>query len=90
MGIDSITYSLAYPVLNVNTPSPAMNEPEQPKENDSYLDQTLRPSTFDDYIGQESIKENLKILLGFNWPGSGTNRESVKGAEKPKIYYAVN
>ena len=40
---------------------------EQPKEdgkgNDSYLDHTLRPSTFDDYIGQESIKENLKILL---------------------------
>lgn len=39
-------------------------EPEETKkENDSYLDFTLRPSTFDDYIGQESIKENLKILL---------------------------
>lgn len=39
-------------------------EPEEiKKENDSYLDQTLRPSTFDDYIGQASIKENLKILL---------------------------
>ena len=33
------------------------------KQGDSYLDFTLRPSTFDDYIGQESIKENLKILL---------------------------
>ena len=39
--------------------------PEEPtkKENDSYLDQTLRPDTFAEYIGQESIKENLKILL---------------------------
>ena len=40
-----------------------MNDPEQKKEYDSYLDHTLRPSTFNDYIGQESIKENLKILL---------------------------
>ena len=40
-------------------------EPEEiKKESDSYLDHTLRPSRFDDYIGQESIKENLKILLG--------------------------
>ena len=40
-------------------------EPEEiKKESDSYLDYTLRPSRFDDYIGQESIKENLKILLG--------------------------
>ncbi len=28
-----------------------------------FLDQTLRPSTWDEYIGQESIKENLRILL---------------------------
>lgn len=28
-----------------------------------YLDQTLRPSEWDDYIGQENIKKNLKILL---------------------------
>ncbi len=27
------------------------------------LDQTLRPHTWDDYIGQERIKENLRILL---------------------------
>lgn len=30
---------------------------------DGVLDQTLRPSRFDDYIGQQNIKENLKILL---------------------------
>lgn len=28
-----------------------------------FLDQTLRPSAWDEYIGQEPIKENLKILL---------------------------
>src|SRR3989338_7145164 len=31
--------------------------------NDAYLDQALRPSRWDDYIGQENIKENLRILL---------------------------
>lgn len=31
---------------------------------DSALDQTLRPQKWDEYIGQESIKKNLKILLG--------------------------
>ncbi len=29
-----------------------------------FLDQTLRPSKWDDYIGQKNIKENLRILLG--------------------------
>ena len=40
-----------------------MEPSEIKKENDSYLDHTLRPSKFDDYIGQDTIKENLKILL---------------------------
>lgn len=30
---------------------------------DRFLDQSLRPGTWDEYIGQESIKENLRILL---------------------------
>lgn len=30
---------------------------------DKVLDQTLRPSSFNEYIGQESIKNNLNILL---------------------------
>lgn len=30
---------------------------------DSYLDQTLRPASWKEYIGQEKIKENLHILL---------------------------
>ncbi|MBU1159768.1 Holliday junction branch migration DNA helicase RuvB [Patescibacteria group bacterium] len=31
---------------------------------DKILDQALRPQAWEDYIGQESIKNNLKILLG--------------------------
>ena len=30
---------------------------------DAHLDQALRPSRWDEYIGQENIKENLRILL---------------------------
>lgn len=30
---------------------------------DTFLDQTLRPSAWDEYIGQAAIKENLRILL---------------------------
>ena len=33
------------------------------EKNDTNLDYTLRPSLWDDYIGQETIKKNLKILL---------------------------
>jgi len=29
----------------------------------SFLDSTLRPSKWDDYIGQKTVKDNLKILL---------------------------
>ncbi len=35
---------------------------ESPKDF-SFLDQALRPHRFDEYIGQETIKQNLKILL---------------------------
>src|SRR3990167_2110761 len=30
---------------------------------DSFLDQTLRPTSWDEYIGQKHIKDNVKILL---------------------------
>lgn len=32
-------------------------------KNDSFLDSTLRPKNWNEYIGQEKIKQNLKILL---------------------------
>ena len=34
------------------------------KGEEGYLDNALRPETWDEYVGQETIKENLKILLG--------------------------
>jgi Holliday junction DNA helicase RuvB len=40
-----------------------MSSGDKIKKEDSYLDQTLRPEIWNDYIGQENIKENLKILL---------------------------
>lgn len=33
------------------------------KKEESFLDQTLRPEIWDEYVGQENIKANLKILL---------------------------
>jgi Holliday junction DNA helicase RuvB len=33
------------------------------RDNAGNLDQTLRPHTWDEYIGQQKIKENLRILL---------------------------
>lgn len=40
-------------------PSPALGQGAA-----GFLDQTLRPRAWDDYIGQESIKRNLSILIG--------------------------
>jgi Holliday junction DNA helicase RuvB len=31
---------------------------------DKALDQTLRPQDWNDYVGQEKIKKNMKILIG--------------------------
>lgn len=38
-------------------------ENEAPGGDELFLDTTLRPSRWDDYIGQETIKQNLHILL---------------------------
>jgi len=35
-----------------------MSSPDKIKKEDSFLDQTLRPSIWDEYIGQENIKTN--------------------------------
>lgn len=32
-------------------------------ENDTFLDRSLRPSLWEEYVGQKNIKDNLKILL---------------------------
>ena len=36
---------------------------KDPSGEEVFLDQALRPSIWDDYIGQKNIKENLRILL---------------------------
>ncbi len=40
-----------------------MSSDKTTKTEESFLDQTLRPKAWDDYIGQQHIKDNLKILL---------------------------
>ncbi|MBP6888184.1 MAG: Holliday junction branch migration DNA helicase RuvB [Candidatus Pacebacteria bacterium] len=37
--------------------------PQEIPEEGSHLDSALRPDTFNDYVGQEVIKKNLRILL---------------------------
>lgn len=39
------------------------NGETRPEKGDLFLDQTLRPNKWDDYVGQENIKKNLAILL---------------------------
>lgn len=48
-----------------STPLPKDIETEDTssQKNEVFLDKTLRPDRWDDYVGQEKIKENLKILL---------------------------
>lgn len=36
----------------------------RPTPDDQVLDQQLRPTTFDEYVGQDQIKESLRVLLG--------------------------
>lgn len=40
-----------------------MSSKKEEKIGDSFLDQTLRPTRWDEYIGQKHIKDNVKILL---------------------------
>ncbi|MDO8564582.1 MAG: Holliday junction branch migration DNA helicase RuvB [bacterium] len=48
----------------MTTPLPKQKEEAalSPKP-DAFLDQTLRPSRFEEYVGQKTLKENLRILL---------------------------
>lgn len=44
--------------------SPLNNENENvSKTRDQVLDSALRPQTFEEYVGQKTVKENLKVLL---------------------------
>ena len=54
---------------NLSSPSPLVkgegSSPISPKltEEDESLDLTLRPKTWDDYIGQEKVKKNIQIII---------------------------
>ncbi len=45
------------------TEAPEGVPPLATSKGDTHLDQTLRPSSWDEYVGQENIKQNLHILL---------------------------
>ena len=47
---------------SIGTPEAGSDSPEAPAES-SYLDQTLRPASWDEYVGQDSVKNNLHILI---------------------------
>ncbi|MCK5060182.1 MAG: Holliday junction branch migration DNA helicase RuvB [Candidatus Pacebacteria bacterium] len=43
--------------------SSSLPQPSQTESDLAFLDQTLRPTQWNDYIGQQNIKENIAILL---------------------------
>jgi Holliday junction DNA helicase RuvB len=47
---------------NIKTPDKSIVE-KITNSDDSFLDQTLRPTRWDEYVGQKHIKDNVKILL---------------------------
>lgn len=57
-----------------STPAPTYRHGE-----DGHLDQTLRPHSWEEYVGQEKIKENLRILLT-------AARERAHAAEHVLLY----
>ncbi len=58
------SYLLKYIEMNQTIPhQDPITDEDLEKPNDKVLDQELRPGTFEEYIGQEQIKNNLRILL---------------------------
>lgn len=49
--------------MSSNTKNTKSNVPSNEAPDNGYLDQTLRPAKWAEYIGQRSIKDNLHILL---------------------------
>ena len=50
----------------MSTPSPTRNSrilQNKPTEEDKILDLTLRPKTWDDYIGQGKVKKSIKVMI---------------------------
>ena len=53
--------SIAYSPLMSSNPE---NKPDSTQGDGLFLDQKLRPTLWDEYVGQAHIKQNLRILLG--------------------------
>lgn len=51
------------PLQDKPFPDYVEREEEKAKQRDQVLDSALRPQTFDEYVGQKTVKENLKVLL---------------------------
>jgi Holliday junction DNA helicase RuvB len=53
------------PKLNDKTEAPTQSRPVAPRlvEDDANYDVNLRPRGFDEYVGQEQVKENLKVAI---------------------------
>jgi Holliday junction DNA helicase RuvB len=54
-------------------------EPEQ-NDDDFQLDKSLRPLRFDDFVGQDRIKENLQVFIE---AAKGSNTHESPGAGCP-------
>ena len=50
-------------LYNYSMTEPTANKQQFTKDNAGNLDQTLRPQTWEEYVGQTKTKENLRILL---------------------------
>ncbi len=61
----SLAYNTIMSSKNDKKSPQSQNTKEESRINGDakFLDQTLRPGSWDEYIGQKNIKENLKILL---------------------------
>src|SRR3989344_475681 len=49
-------------IMSSTSPKKGPSDKEEERET-GFLDNALRPSRWDEYVGQKSIKENLRILL---------------------------
>jgi len=55
---------MSTPLPNIAPKNPSTKITAPQDQDDQVLDLALRPSTFDEYIGQENTKKNLSILIG--------------------------
>ena len=72
--------------MNVNNPAKIASPGK--KSEDTALDQTLRPKSWDDFIGQDGVKNNLKILIITNMNMNRANQEFSRMF--PKMWFAIS